>query len=72
MHKSFAVADLKPTVFAGTLRDSCRRKPLAGRCYFISNAVGSWEAAKGESRGAVRTSSTCAFSQKGGDSWKRN
>lgn len=71
MHKSIAAVDLKPTVFAGMLHDSRRRKPLAGWCRSMSDAAGSWEAAKRESQGAVRTASICAILQRGGDSWKR-
>lgn len=47
MHKSIAAAVFKATVFAGMLSNSRRRKPLAGRCCSMSDAVGSWEAAKG-------------------------
>ena len=51
MHKSIAAVDLKPTVFAGVLRDSRRRKLLAGWCCSMSDAAGSWEVAKGEKSG---------------------
>lgn len=56
MHRSIATVDLKPTVFADMLCDSQKRKPLARQCYHMSDEVESWEAAKGESWGAERTS----------------
>lgn len=73
MHKSIAAVDLEPTVFAGMLHDSCRRKLLAGQCCSMSDAAGSWETAKGENQGAGRSPSSCAFLQREeGDGQKRN
>lgn len=68
MGKSIAVVDLKTTVLAGVLHESRRRKPSAGQRSSTSDAAGSWEVAKGERWGALRTTSTCAFLQRGGDS----
>lgn len=62
------VVDLKTTVLAGVLHESHRRKPSAAQRYSMSDAAGSWEVAKGERWGALRTTSTCAFLQRGGDS----